>query len=239
MKLNFNYIDEVTSTNSTLKADREAGEGTVLLTKLQTSGRGTGSNQWESEKGQNITGSIVLEPNFLTPAGSFILSMAISVGIASFLEQYAREVWIKWPNDIYIQKKKIGGILIENEFTASAITRTIAGIGLNINQTRFYEAPNPTSLKLITGEHFDLKQISEKLFNYIFKYYRQIQENNELIIENYHKRLFGKNTTLSFRDVHGVFSGQIQQVDYDGRICIKDHDGDNRYYYFKEVTFLH
>ena len=130
MQLNFNYIDEVTSTNSTLKADREAGEGTVLLAKLQTSGRGTGTNKWESEKGQNITGSIVFEPTFLEPANSFLVSMAISVGIATFLNQYSNEVKIKWPNDIYIKDKKAGGILIENEFTASAITRTIAGIGL-------------------------------------------------------------------------------------------------------------
>ena len=239
MQLNFNYIDEVTSTNSTLKADREAGEGTVLLAKLQTSGRGTGTNKWESEKGQNITGSIVFEPTFLEPANSFLVSMAISVGIATFLNQYSNEVKIKWPNDIYIKDKKAGGILIENEFTASAITRTIAGIGLNINQTRFINAPNPTSLSIVAGKHFELESIAKELFNCIDKQYLQLKKNKALIYQKYHSLLYGKNKLLHFEDVHGRFTGQIQQVDYDGRLTIKDSQGDIRHYYFKEVTFLH
>ena len=239
MQLKFNYFDEVTSTNSTLKADREAREGTVLLAKLQTSGRGTGSNQWESEKAQNITGSIVFEPTFLEPANSFLVSMAISVGIATFLNQYSNEVKIKWPNDIYIKNKKIGGILIENEFTASAITRTIAGIGLNINQTRFITAPNPTSLSIVTGKHFNLGIIEKELFNSINKQYLQLKKDKELVYQNYHALLYGKNKLLHFEDIHGRFSGQIQQVDYDGRLTIKDSQNDIRHYYFKEVTFLH
>src|SRR6056297_3036233 len=193
MQLKINYFDEVTSTNSTLKADREAREGTVLLAKLQTSGRGTGSNQWESEKAQNITGSIVFEPTFLEPANSFLVSMAISVGIATFLNQYSNEVKIKWPNDIYIKNKKIGGILIENEFTASAITRTIAGIGLNINQTRFITAPNPTSLSIVTGKHFNLGIIEKELFNSINKQYLQLKKDKELVYQNYHALLYGKS----------------------------------------------
>ena len=202
MQLKFNYFDEVTSTNSTLKADREAREGTVLLAKLQTSGRGTGSNQWESEKAQNITGSIVFEPTFLEPANSFLVSMAISVGIATFLNQYSNEVKIKWPNDIYIKNKKIGGILIENEFTASAITRTIAGIGLNINQTRFITAPNPTSLSIVTGKHFNLGIIEKELFNSINKQYLQLKKDKELVYQNYHALLYGKNKLLHFEDIH-------------------------------------
>lgn len=238
MELTFKHFDEVDSTNSALKKLIDAKEGTVLTADYQTGGRGTGTNQWESEHGKNITGSIVLKPGFLGPSESFLISMAVSVGIAAFVSKFDDTVQIKWPNDIYLDHKKLAGILIENEFTANTINRTIAGIGLNVNQTRFKHAPNPIAISQIANKKLDIPDLRQKLFNSIYSVYQTLQTAPVKIIKNYHSRLYGKDIRLEFEDVHGRFTGRIQRVAPDGQLIILDEQNDQRFYYFKEVKMV-
>ncbi|MDE5927427.1 MAG: biotin--[acetyl-CoA-carboxylase] ligase, partial [Duncaniella sp.] len=142
--------DTLPSTSSYLAGiAADAPHGTVVMAREQTAGRGQRGNSWEAEPGCNITLSLLLRPEGLHPARQFVISQAVSLAIADLVSHFvAAPVSIKWPNDIYVDDRKICGILIENTITGTSIDRTIVGIGLNVNQTEFRsDAPNPVSMR--------------------------------------------------------------------------------------------
>ena len=113
-------------------------EGTVISAQNQHAGRGQIGSSWEAAPGQNLTLSIILYPQFLAIQHQFQLNQSISLGVRDFIAKYVQKpVKIKWPNDIYVNEKKIGGILIQNTLSGSSIQSTIAGIGINVNQKHF------------------------------------------------------------------------------------------------------
>lgn len=106
------------------------------------------------------------------PAGlQFTVSEAVSLGIKDMLASLGIDgVEIKWPNDIYVGEKKICGILIENALQGSNVSRSIAGIGINVNQTEFIsDAPNPVSIKEITGNTYDIVELAQKTADCILR----------------------------------------------------------------------
>ena len=164
-------LDETDSTNRFLiqlcnEKENTVEEMTTVKTDYQTSGKGQRGNSWEAEKGQNLLFSFVLYPTFLEARHQFILSQIVSLAIKEELSRWSDEISIKWPNDIYWKEKKICGILIENDLSGIYIGRCIVGIGININQEKFVsDAPNPVSLKQITGKKHDRTTV----FNHIMK----------------------------------------------------------------------
>ncbi|MDE6431375.1 MAG: biotin--[acetyl-CoA-carboxylase] ligase, partial [Duncaniella sp.] len=117
--------------------------------RRQTAGRGQRGNSWESAPGKNITMSILLRPEGLHPSRQFVISRAVSLAITGVLRRYmpASAVRVKWPNDIYVDDRKICGILIENVISSASIRQSVVGIGINVNQRRFLsDAPNPVSM---------------------------------------------------------------------------------------------
>jgi BirA family biotin operon repressor/biotin-[acetyl-CoA-carboxylase] ligase len=171
-------------------------EGTVIMTDHQTKGKGTDNNSWESEKGKNLTFSLILYPAFFADQ-QFILNKAISLGIYDFLDAELpdQKVSIKWPNDIYIGDEKVCGILIQNSVMGNKLDYVVAGIGLNVNQTIFTsDAPNPVSMKIATGMEYNLDDILQKLLQSIFNRYAQVKPETSGIIENnYQKALYRLN----------------------------------------------
>ena len=129
-------LEQVGSTNNYATSqvrENEVEEGTVFLAVNQTLGRGQQTNKWESENGKNLTLSIVLHPDFLEIKDQFLLSKVVCLGIASFLSKYVGAVSIKWPNDIYVENRKICGILIENAIMNGRFSSSVVGIGLNVS----------------------------------------------------------------------------------------------------------
>ena len=134
------FFKTLPSTNSfaaSMLREQEVQEGTVVYTNYQSAGRGQGGNKWESEENKNLLISIILFPSMINPSDQFLISMAVSLGICDFLDQYTSAISVKWPNDIYVKNDKIAGILIENSIMGDQIEHTIAGIGINLNQTVF------------------------------------------------------------------------------------------------------
>jgi len=158
-------LTEVDSTNNFLKQtlanSTPLTEGTVIMAESQYAGRGQQQNKWHSEPGKNLTISILLKPAFLPVTQQFNLNLAISVGIINALiPVLGTGVKIKWPNDVYFNDKKLGGVLIENIIQGQIIKNSIVGIGLNVNQTEFADwVPNPTSVKQILQKDYDLKNL--------------------------------------------------------------------------------
>jgi BirA family transcriptional regulator, biotin operon repressor / biotin---[acetyl-CoA-carboxylase] ligase len=214
-------------------------EGTIISTNYQLAGRGQSGNKWESENGKNLLISIVLFPRMINPSDQFFISMTVSLGICDFLKRYIPVCSIKWPNDIYVNNDKIAGLLIENAIMGDHIENTVAGIGLNINQENFISgAPNPVSLKLVSGIEFDLKICLGQLISDLDKRYKQLTSRKfALIKEEYVLQLYRLNEWCTYSDKNGSFTGRIKSISNYGKLMIERKDGDLNDYFFKEISF--
>ena len=215
-------------------------EGVVFFTFHQTAGRGQYGNKWESEPHQNIAISIVLNPTFLNPREQFHLNKAISLAVYDVIAQNTEGgVSIKWANDIYVNDKKIGGILIQNSLSGSNIQSSIIGIGLNINQLHFPNLPHATSLKIETGKDFDLMEIVEKICQSIEHRYLQLKTRNfSKIHDEYISKLYrwGEDAMYQYPD-STYFQGKIVGISEAGKLCIESKRGIEDFD-IKEVKFI-
>lgn len=237
------HLEEIDSTLHYLRelCSRQCvPELTTVVADFQTSGRGQRGNSWESEKEKNLLFSFVLYPTFLEARNQFLLSQIASLSVKETLDTYAEDISIKWPNDIYWKEKKICGMLIENNLTGLHITQSIAGIGININQEVFRSlAPNPVSIKQITGREYNPMEILAGVMQRTKEYYLSLQQGEtEGIVQRYHKALFRNEGIHPFRDSQGEFIARIVGVEPDGHLILQD-DGDKiRRYVFKEVQYV-
>ena len=236
-------IAETSSTNDyirQLNAEEPLAEGTTVSAAFQLSGRGQVGNSWESEAGKNLLFSTLLFPTDIKITEQFILSQLVAVSLQEALENYIVPVTIKWPNDIYYGDKKLAGILIENDLCAAEISLSIIGIGVNVNQSRFYsDAPNPVSLLQLLDVEID-RQIL------LTDYLRQLSANYSLLKnggadelrKRYHAALFRCEGFFPFRDNAGFFSARIEAIDSTGYLRLVTEGGEQRKYFFKEVEFV-
>jgi len=236
-------LERVDSTNTYAdnmlqKSDLE--EGTVIWALEQFAGRGLNENKWESEPGKNLTFSIILHPDFLSGEMQFRLNKTISLGILDFINSLMSDMAIKWPNDIYVGSRKIAGILIENKIMGSIIKTSIAGIGININQTHFGgEIPNPVSLIQVLRREMTLKEALKAVCQCIGYRYLQLRNGkNEITDNDYNQCLMGFNEWRSFLKKEGKFEGKIDGVDDFGRLLIETREGDILSFNHKEIEYL-
>lgn len=232
----------VNSTNETARElihEKKLKEGAIIWADEQLKGKGHGTNTWESEKGKNLTLSIIFSPSFIEISGQFVISKAISLGIRDFLSLYSSEVTTKWPNDIYIGNKKVAGILIENNILNNRIEYCIAGIGLNINQTVFTsDAPNPVSLIHITGYEIDLGEAIDLLYQCLENRYLQLKKgDSQLIDKEYLLCLYRYNIEHEFESKGKKFKGKITGIDKYGKLLIETDSEEVQKFDFKEVSF--
>ena len=232
------YLDKIDSTNSFLKNHFE--NGLLVYTKHQTSGRGQQNNTWESEAGKNLLLSFGISPVFLDASKQFYLSKSVSLAVYDLVSTYAKDVKIKWPNDIYVSDKKIAGILIENSLRGSQISSSTVGIGLNINQSKFPESLiNPVSLSQLCGKQYDIKQILSELISFLNCRYEELVSNNyKNLTSEYLKHLYGYKQERNF-----LISGQIVQaaitgVEENGRLILQFKNGNLKSFAFKEIQFI-
>ena len=208
------------------------------------SGKGQRGNTWEADKGKNLLFSFVLYPTFLEARRQFILSQIVSLSIKEELDRWSDEITIKWPNDIYWRDKKICGILIENDLSGHFIGRSISGIGININQDEFHsDAPNPVSLKQITGQEHDRYEILSHILKRVQIYYNGLQTEDGStytaeIAARYARSLFRRRGFHPYEDADGRFSARLLRVEQDGRFVLEDENGKEREYLFKEVQYI-
>ena len=236
-------VVETTSTNSLLREliiKESLPEGSVVVADFQTAGRGQIGNVWESEAGKNLMFSTVLYPTCIPANRQFLISQIAALSVKETLDLYTDHVTVKWPNDIYWKEKKICGMLIENDLMGRNISQSIAGIGININQETFHSfAPNPVSLRQITGKEFDLFEILKSIVLRIQSYYSLLKKGNtESIVCQYEMSLFKKEGMHRFKDANGEFLARIICVEPEGRLILEDEILNKRGYMFKEVEYL-
>lgn len=243
------YLDCCESTNllgfqEALNAD--VPEGFAWIAGQQTAGKGQRGNVWHAQANQNLLVSYLLKPNHQLLASQFFLSKAAAIGIIRGLQLWANEILgddlplaIKWPNDIYLDGHKLGGILIESNFQSGKWAFSILGVGLNINQTEF-DGLRATSLRkwMQNPQLIDISSI----FNYVSfgieeSYQAFINQSFTDLDTNYHQHLFRLNQWHLFEDKNGIFEGKIVCVNEQGLIEIEKNDGLESYD-IKKLSFI-
>ena len=226
------HIDETDSTNRWLR-EQGGEENVVVWADYQTAGRGCGTNHWESERGKNLTFSMLLHPHDVPAQNQFRISRAISLAICKALGQHIGDLSIKWPNDIYWRDGKIGGILIEVTLQGNKVKDCIIGIGLNINQRVFRsDAPNPVSMWQICEQETDCEQLLQEILQAFQEY---MGKSNK---DEYQSMLYRRKGFHPYADKDGAFMAEIIDVEDDGHLLLRDDNGQLRRYAFKEVTFV-
>lgn len=246
------WMNCVESTNNeTRKRISELDNLSVLSASVQTKGRGQGDNIWQSEDGKNLLLSIVLKfGNNITERfqayDQFAISQMAALTIVDFLAEHGINAAIKWPNDIYVNEKKICGILIEASIRGEWLSNAIIGIGLNINQKNFdVSIPNPTSLSIETAvEEYDLQDSLAELvtiFRRYWKRYFNIDGGLNRLNKMYLSHLWRKDEIHKYIDINEnkTFDGMIIGLSNIGRLVIKDIDtGQTKEYGFKEIGYI-
>jgi BirA family biotin operon repressor/biotin-[acetyl-CoA-carboxylase] ligase len=167
-------LSTIDSTNIYAMAQIKEGlakSGSCYRADFQTQGKGQHGRIWESSAGQNLLCTYILELKQLDSTKKWVpehqigFSAAIALGIRDFYDALTNgDTKIKRPNDIYWRDRKAGGILIENLVRGTEWTWAVVGIGINVNQTQFSpDAPNPVSLKQITGRDWDIRSLQKEL----------------------------------------------------------------------------
>lgn len=199
--------------------------GTAVFAHFQAAGRGQRGKAWTGEKGENIALSVLLNPAPMAVSRQFELSVTIALATARFFAKYAGdETRIKWPNDLYWQDRKAGGILIENNISAGGQWEwAVCGIGININQTRFPSAlPNPVSLKQITGKNHDPVLLARELQHSIMSVFNRLQKAGfPALFADYLELLYKKNCSVKLKKENRVFEAIIKGVNPDGRLLVQ------------------
>ncbi|MCB0653858.1 MAG: biotin--[acetyl-CoA-carboxylase] ligase [Saprospiraceae bacterium] len=230
-------------------------EGTVISTADQTNGRGQIGSKWLSNPFENLTCSVILYPIFLEAKHQFLLNIMTSLAVFDVIQQLlpGKKCAIKWPNDLYVEDKKIAGILIQNSLQGSTIQSTVIGLGINVLQTSFAnEIPNATSIKLEStrpnGTGFPCAQPDSpfSVENVLFRFcenlenrYLQLKAGRESSLkDNYLTHLLGLGEERLYqKNDKSYFKGTIRGVTEAGKLIVES-SGELLNFNLKEVSFL-
>lgn len=234
------HFDTVSSTND-LAREEQFVHGDVLWAERQTAGRGQRGHTWLSEEEVNLTFSLVVEPRFLPAKEQFLLSAATAVALCDCLTRYGIEARIKWTNDIYVEDRKIVGILIEHFYAGATLRRTVIGIGLNVNQQRFDPSlPNPTSMLLEGEKRYDREEVLRTFYDCFMARYAQVEQGDaEAILQAYRALIYRLEREQRFRFPNGEeLTATIEGIESDGALRLLHAGGKRHSYHFKEIEFV-
>lgn len=246
-RIKWHKSDSIGSTNTylrELKGGDPAYDYEVAVADFQTAGRGQKGNTWESEQGKNLLFSILAHPRNIKVRDQFYLSEAIALAVSDAViavigPEFAGGVSVKWSNDVYWKDFKMAGILIENTLQGDRILDTVAGVGLDVNQEVFLsDAPNPISLKNITGRVFDRDALLTDVVDRFIGYMERAEQDRADVDRMYRERLYRREGYHPFRDAAGEFEACIEGIRPDGCLMLLTRGGEHRVYEFKQVQFI-
>ena len=240
---NILHLPIVDSTNNYAMAlieKKQAADELTVVTDEQSGGKGRHGNQWLSTKCENAMLSLILNMNWLPLKRQFELSAAISLAVCEFLQRKTSEkVFIKWPNDIFINDSKAAGILIENKIQGTLWQWAVVGVGCNINQVDFAGLNNisVTSLKKVTGIDYKIEEIITELRIALIEKINALKQDQFLeILGDYNKRLYGKDEKVVFRKGEEELNMIIKSVTREGKLVVFEEK--EIIYDFDQIKFL-
>ena len=241
-KMRIKWLEEADSTNNVLlRHIQDYDNLSVIAAVKQTAGRGQRGNRWVSAPGDNLTFSLLLKPDGLPAREVMALTCLATLAVRDVLRDEGVPAVIKWPNDIYVGKRKICGMLVENGLEGTDIAWSVIGIGINLNQTDFPgELMNPTSLRRLTGRKYDIVSFLEIICAGLEKLLPELetQEGRNRLRDAYEADLFQKDSPASYHDQAGTeFTGTIRGITPEGLLRI-EAEGRERTFGFKEISYV-
>ncbi|MDO1499838.1 biotin--[acetyl-CoA-carboxylase] ligase [Winogradskyella maritima] len=234
-------LNAIDSTNAYLKRKQITGtleDYTIVIAEHQKEGRGQMGTQWDAEPSKNLTFSIFKHVDFVSYTHQFYISMAVALGVTKALKTLQiPKLAIKWPNDILAERKKIGGILIENSIKQGQLSFSVIGIGLNVNQKFFNNLPKASSLHILTGKLYSIEELMMTILEGIQHYFEIFEAKNYKSIKSeYEALLFRKHKPSTFRTLsEGIFTGYINGISDDGKLEVLVEDQIIKTYDLKEI----
>ena len=233
-------LASTTSTNDEVR-DPKYRHGDAVWAERQTAGRGQRGHVWHSPEGENLTFSLVLEPRFLPVGEQFLLSEAIALALTDTFAHYGIATRIKWTNDIYAGDRKIVGMLIEHRYSGTHLARSIAGIGINVNQTAFDPAlPNPVSMAQLAGRTFDRAEVLETFLAKCRDRYALLERGEaDILQDDYRRRMYRLGERHVYRiPGRGEIEACIEGVRPTGELLLRHADGSTGAYLFGAIEFV-
>lgn len=235
---NIIILQSIDSTNiyaMELVKNKMAKHGLSVFAVKQTTGKGRSEKRWDSAPGANILLSVITNMDGTSIARQPYFSMWAALCAAQLIERTTDlKAFVKWPNDIFINDKKAGGILIENIIKGSLWQWAITGFGININQERFAPGYRATSLKLETGKSFDVigfaGQLKDAFLSGLTK--RPFQQP-ALLFDQYNSKLYKRGARVKLQAGNRVFQAVIKGVNERGMLIT--HDAFEREWQLGEV----
>ncbi|MDY6934859.1 MAG: biotin--[acetyl-CoA-carboxylase] ligase [Spirochaetota bacterium] len=220
---------ESTNTIANNLAIDGAEEGTVVIAEEQTKGRGRLDRSWLSPAYKNILMSVIFRPN-IEPLKVFNLTMLSSLSVVKAIESTTNiKAQIKWPNDVYIENKKVGGILTELNAEQDRINFAIVGIGLNVNfdSSRYSEIKDiATSISNVAGRPVSRISLLQSVLQELEESYKLLKAGKVDLIRrdwNKHSLVIGKPVRIISFDK--IEEGIAESVDGDGCLILRDNMG--------------
>ena len=247
-KIRIKWFEELDSTsNELLRHIQDYDNLSVIAAVSQTAGRGQRGNRWLSKPGDNLTFSLLLrhsrpDRESFPAREAMAVNCLAALAVRDYLVQAGAPAVIKWPNDIYAGNRKICGMLVENGLEGDALSWSVIGIGINLNQTEFPgELMNPTSLKRLTGRDTDPAAFLEFLCERIETLLPELEtaEGRKRLREAYSIDLFRKDIQASYRDLAtgAEFTGILRGITPEGLVRI-EAEGRERAFGFKEISYI-
>lgn len=242
------YIESTDSTNNEAKRLPANDNLAVVTAYGQTAGRGQRGNSWHSTPGLNLTFSILVRwgrdgvPE-MPAKEQFAISRIATVSLAGLLATRGIRASIKWPNDIYVNDRKICGILIENTINGDKVSSSIIGIGLNVNETDFPASlPNPTSVKCEYGRETDIRDFLNEYIGHFDSCLTAsgTAEGRKMLEEKYLQEMYRKDVSHRYTDTRSgkEFTGVIRGVAPNACLLMENEEGGLQEFAFKEISYI-
>ncbi|MBK6937235.1 MAG: biotin--[acetyl-CoA-carboxylase] ligase [Chitinophagaceae bacterium] len=223
-----NYARQLIETSRLTDGQLLPEEGAAVFAHEQIMGKGQRGKVWASQKGLNIALSILVNPGFLPITRQFELSACAAVAVHRFFVNYAgKSTCIKWPNDLYWQDRKAGGILIESgvgsrDAGSGYWNWAIIGIGININQTAYADdLPNPVSLQQITGKKYEPLVLAKELQQAFLEEYNNLKTDGfGRIYSAYNEYLYKAGQKVMLKKGNRIFVATVKYVTPAGKLAV-------------------
>ena len=248
------YIKQTNSTSTLLREQYtdQLPHLYTIRTDFQTAGREQAGNSWESQDGKNLLFSALLRYEGIHASKQWRLSMLVAITLWDILAKYLPQdlLTIKWPNDIYFGDKKLVGILIENCLSGQYVGYSIAGVGVNVNQTEWLsDAPNPISMKQITSEEYEVGMLMKE---WVLSMKSWESRTTEEIRAAYMQHLYRQTgwheyverevsvapTAIAERGIKDSFLAEIVNVTEQGELVLRLQNSEEKIYHFKQIRFV-
>lgn len=224
------FLDKTPSTNDLAMSLAEEGApyGTVVIADSQSRGKGRMGRRWLSQPKSNIYMSVIIRPK-LAPRDAPLLTLLTAVSCALAVGRLSSvDVSIKWPNDLMVGAKKLGGILLETRSEPDRVLYAVLGIGINVNQNNFPKelSSKATSLRLKAGKKFSRTELIAEVLTETGAWLKLFEkEGRDAVIRKWRALNCTLGKKVKVTTGEGTVTGLAADIDAEGRLVVKTRDG--------------